>query len=113
MFLLSQIKRLNPRYLILDTNISNYSLPLIELRKENTAIEGAGLGNETQILIGWPSKSTIEWLLDFFGFSYSCYDWKDFGITNWEHIEDYKKGERISIISENKDSNFNQLNNVK
>lgn len=106
MFLLSQIKRIRPKYLILDTSISNHSLPLIELRKEDTEIEGAGLGNKKKILIGWPSKLAVEWMLDFFGFNYSYYNWQDSGITNWEYIEDYKRGERISLIAENKDVNF-------
>ena len=71
MLLLSKIARLNPRVLILDTNISLSDRPVIELVHE----ENGGP------LIGRPSKPGLEEMFASFGWSFDCFDWIASGLT--------------------------------
>lgn len=103
--LLSEIKRLTPKYLILDTKISVSDLPVIELKTEDSKLEGSALKqtyhNNEQVLVGFPSKSALELMLANFGFSFSYFDWHNVGIQNWENIQDYQKNWRISLVARN------------
>lgn len=102
-FLLDQIKRINPKYLILDTSISDHNNPIIEIREENPEIPGAGiklLGRD-KILVGWPSKAGLDMMLTHFGFEYEYFNWNDSNIINWEHLEDYRDEKRVTITAKN------------
>lgn len=103
--LLSEIKRLNPKYLILDTRVSNLEESVIELREENSVSKINALKNQSSsndmVLVGTPSKSALELMLTNLGFEFTYYDWKDKSIKNWERLEDYENNQRISLTARN------------
>lgn len=103
MLLLLSIKKLQPRYLILDSAISNSDSPIIELRLDNIHNPASAIKSNTnnQAIVGWPSKKAIELMLTDMGFEFSYYDWQGSGIDDWQDIEDYQRGERVSIIAKN------------
>ncbi len=94
MLLLTEIKRLQPHYLILDTQITTSQDPIIHFIKENPLGEGAGIPDSSQsgddILVGRPSKSALEMMLSSLGFDFSYFDWEHSGIKNWDHMEEYR-----------------------
>ena len=105
MLLLEEIKKLQPKYLILDTSVNHSTQPGILLEKEDSKNEAAGIRSEfssdSKIIVGYPSKSALELMLKSLGFEFRYYHWHDMGITNWEHIMDYKNNERISLVAQN------------
>jgi len=103
MQLLSEIKRLEPRYLFMDTRIDSSQFPIIRLKVENSFKESTGIetSNDHTVLAGIPSKLALELMLTDFGFEISYYDWAKSGINNWQHLEDYQKNIRISVVAKN------------
>jgi hypothetical protein len=103
MLLLENVKRLRPQYLLIDTGISADTRSVIELREEDVsaeanAISARGLGSG-QALVGYPTKVALEAMLRHCGFELSYYDWLRAGITNWEHLEDYRDNTRVSLLA--------------
>ena len=86
MLLLEKIARLNPRVIILDTNISLSPEPVIELMHEPSGGR----------LVGRPSKPALEEMFASFGWSLECFDWKGSGMTGpgGGPLSDYWTGER-------------------
>jgi len=99
MQLLKEIKRLTPKYLILDTSISKFLEPIVLLREDDPNKESDAIGNQT-VITGLPSKTGLEKMLKNVGFSYEYYDWHDKGISNWESIEDYRDNLRVSLVAQ-------------
>jgi len=99
MLLLSEIKRLNPKHLIIDSTISNSKNPIIEIRTVNF-IETIDLSKSeefgNQFIEGRPSKSALEIMLKHLRFDFEYYDWENSGITNWEDIHDYHSSKVVS-----------------
>lgn len=106
MDLLIKIKKLNPKYLIIDSAISTSPLPIIEVTLENTSTEGAAISNnfsKIQTVIGHPSRSSLEIMLKSIGFSFYYHDWNAMNIKDWTNLEDYKNGLRVTLICKNLD----------
>jgi len=105
MSLLSSIKKLRPRYIIIDSAISSSDDPIIELKLENIHDPASAINANVkeQSIVGWPSKKSIELMLIGIGFDFTYYDWQHSRIVNWKDIEDYQKGERVSIVAKNLD----------
>jgi len=103
--LLAEIKKLQPKYLILDTEVNLSEPPIIKLVKEDSKKEGAGVQNDfssdPDMVVGLLSKSAIELMLKSLGFDFQYYDWHNNGITNWEHLMEYKNNKRISLVAKN------------
>jgi len=103
MKLLEEIKRLKAKYLILDTSLSSSKKPIIELREDPSNNEGVGIKSNhsfsNKVLVGRPSKMALEMMLKSLGYSFNYYDWHNAGIENWENIEDYQLGRRISLVA--------------
>lgn len=91
--LLSEIKRLNPKNLIMDTSVVKSSQPVIKVANENSSREGAAIrteiDNHEQVVIGVPSVPAITLMLESLGYKVQQSDWESFGITNWQDIQDY------------------------
>jgi len=104
MFLLSQIKRLNPQHLIIDTNILQSDQPIVRIEAQGGS-EGSATSSENaknnKTIIGMPSTSAIELMLINQGFSFQYYDWLNKKISNWKFLGDYKNGQRITIVAKN------------
>ena len=91
--LFSELKRLNSKNLILDTDVITVKRPLIKLRPERNQ----------KALVGIPSQNAINLMLDFYGFQYDYVDWNNSGIEKWEKTMDYKNGSRVTCIIKNND----------
>jgi hypothetical protein len=52
-------------------------------------------------LVGYPSKSAIESILQAYGFSFEYYDWLSKGIEDWTEIPDYRDNVRYTIRAKN------------
>jgi len=102
LFLLSQIKRLEPYCLILDSNVLKSDQPIIRVGaqggKEGSAISSENTKNNKTI-VGIPSKSAIEIMLDNMGFSFEYFDWPNKDFNDWKFLGDYKNGRRISLVA--------------
>lgn len=101
MQILSEIKRLNSRYLIIDTSISTSDKPVIEIREESTDDEANAIrttNNYSLALVGYPSKSAIEMMLRHMEFDFSYYDWQN-KTSNSKDLEDYQRNLRISMVA--------------
>jgi len=103
--LLSEIRRINPKFLILDTEISTSDKSVIELRLEDSNDARNALkeqfGTSEMAIAGRPSKTALELMLKNLGFGFSYYDWHSAGITNWELLEDYRNDNRITLVAKN------------
>ena len=110
MHLLAEIKKLKPKYLILDSKINPSEHPIIRLVKEDPVKEGTGVQGDFisggDVVAGLPSKSAIELMLDSLGFEFGNYDWHNLGITNCKGLVDYKNGRRITLVAKNQTDEF-------
>lgn len=93
MDLLKEIKRLNPKYLILDTEITKSKYPIIRLRKEPYYTPDSDISFEN-FIAGRPSESALNMMLNALDFSVKYYDWSK-NIQNWEGIEIYSSKNSI------------------
>lgn len=105
--LLLEIKRLNPKYLILDTGISTDSRTIIEIKKEDSSDPRNAMRESVDVdettLIGMVSRSALELMLENLRFDYEYYDWRNRGISDWRDLRGYKKKQRISLRAKNLD----------
>ena len=105
MYLLSEIKRLNPKYLILDTVISTSDSVVIDVLEEDSNVEAYAIKNSTNydinVVVGHPSKKALELMLNKCGFSIKYYNWHNGRIKNWEHLESYHNHARVSLVAKN------------
>lgn len=103
--LLSEIKRIHPMYLFLDTAVCSHKEPVIEIHKEDpqdprNAASGQHDSNN-HVLVGTPSKKALELLLSDAGFSFEYYDWHNSTIEDWKDIEDYHDNLRVTLVAKN------------
>lgn len=104
--ILSEIKRINPKYVILDTQVSTLDKEVIEIYLEDSENEANAFfqnHNSNLSLVGKPSRGAIELMLSHLGFEVKIIDWHKLGVKNWKHIVDYYKKERLTFVAINKD----------
>jgi ubiquinone/menaquinone biosynthesis C-methylase UbiE len=106
MLLLRKIARLQPKNLVIDTAITPYSATLIEVHDEGVDHESAGavgdVGNTARVVVGVPSRATLELMLHAVGFSgLRYYNWRKLGIECWADLKDYYLGRRVSVTATN------------
>ncbi len=103
MLLLSQIARLRPRHLILDTEIALDPGNVVRVRAEGIADEGyaarSAPGSLMHCLVGVPSKTALELMLSSSGWNYAYYDWHKHGVKRWDNLVDYHEGRRVSLAA--------------
>jgi len=98
MNLLLKIKKLNPKYIIFDTDISLIELPVIFIHTKGEVV------TEDKIE-GLPSKSAIEMMLKETGFkNLNYYNWPSKNLKNWHNLSDYNIGQRISFVAEREEN---------
>ncbi len=105
--LFEAIKKIRPKYIILDSNVFNSgpdTPPLIFLKKEPTNNPLYAIGAEEFALVGVPNIAAINMMLDDIGYAYEYFDWKKIptgmGIA---HCQDYKDGNRITLTASSKE----------
>ena len=94
MLLLERIAELDPRALIIDTNISQLESAAIELRNPvagPTIRLGGGLE-------GYPSRTAVDAMLSSFGWKYEYIDWNESGLAEQPQMLDYRQGKRVSVV---------------
>jgi SAM-dependent methyltransferase len=105
MRLLGEIKRLMPRWLVIDGLISSLPGRVIELREERTSDEAASTDTfatgQDSTLVGVPTREALEEMLRAFRFDFEYFDWQSRGITNWKDIEDYERRTRVTLRCRN------------
>ena len=99
MLLLSEIARLRPRHMIMDTNVTPSGDPVIHVREEGAAERDSPF----ETLVGWPSTIALELMLNKSGFALNFLDWHAEGIQDWRGLEDYRDGLRLTIRAQLRD----------
>ena len=100
-WLLRALADLRPRHLVLDSRVSRSDDPIIEVRIEDPGNDQAvvlspGDARKTS-LVGHPSRRAIEMMLGNFGYCFRYFDWLAAPIEDWDRIEDYRDGLRITL----------------
>ena len=67
-------------------------------RREDHTVEGKTI--DSLDLVAWPTQSFIEMLFKQQGFNFKQLLWDRREIKNWNYIEDYKIGKRVSYIAQ-------------
>jgi len=103
MTLLDQIKRLDPEFIVFDTHVARSEEPIIALQKEDV-LPGGPRGEvypllDNQILVGWPSRTALEWMLAQIGYTVSYFDWFAQGIEDWSRLDDYRDQWRVTLVA--------------
>ena len=105
-FLFSQIRRLNPKFIVIDTRIDLSNERIIKLHVDRPTKFGEAHAfpydeSKQEILVGTPSKLGLEMMLHCFGFTEIFYfDWKN-KIQNFRNLVDYYHGKRITLVAKN------------
>jgi SAM-dependent methyltransferase len=94
MQLLTNIAGVEPRWLIVDTNISQLEGAVIELRSP----VGASPPPPGSHLEGYPTRLALEVMLSSFGWESQYLDWARSGLLTSSSMNDYRDGMRISVV---------------
>jgi hypothetical protein len=100
--LVSEFKRLRPKWVILDTVVRPGKAPIIYLRTEDTSSARNAIGDSTnpqRSLSGRPSVSAMNMMLENAGFHVKSFDWSKAEMPSWERIRDYKRGRRVTVLA--------------
>ena len=104
LLLLAKIAELDPRTLIIDTNVSLMEAPVIELRGP---VDGRPL-ELGEAVEGYPSRAAIDAMLSSFGWTYEYFDWQQSGLLEREQMLDYRAGKRLSVVVDCKRQSFSE-----
>ena len=95
MELLTKIKKLQPKYLILDTEITKSKLPIVRFRKEPYFTPDSTISFE-KFIAGRPSQSALNMMLNALDFKITYYDWNK-NIQDWKGLEIYSSENTILL----------------
>jgi 16S rRNA G966 N2-methylase RsmD len=95
MELLKEIKKLNPKYLILDTEITNSKSSIIRIREEPYHTPDKLLSYE-KFVAGRISRSALNIMLKALDFKFRYYNWEN-DIRDWKGIEIYSSKKSILV----------------
>ena len=93
MRLFTDIAALDPRAIVVDTNLSPMEGSVLEVRRPISA----GPPPPGSQLECHPSKTALEAMLSSFGWTYDYFDWPGSGLTEWPHMRDYKVEQRVTV----------------
>ena len=99
MQLLSNIAGVQPKWIIVDTKISQFDGSVIEVRSPLGASPPA-LGSQLE---GYPSRIALDVMLASFGWELEHLDWAESGLLDRPGNDDYRNGERVSILARGTD----------
>lgn len=100
MALLTEIERLKPQHVIIDTAVAADPRNIVLWQVENHDLESDAFKTsdaQKVVLAGIPSKAALDLMLSSFGWKPQYYDWKRAGIRDWTHVEDYQEDTRVSL----------------
>ena len=99
MQLLSNIAGVQPKWIIIDTKISQFDGSVIEVRSPLGASPPT-LGSQIE---GYPSRIALDVMLASFGWELEHLDWAESGLLDQPGNDDYRNGERVSILARGTD----------
>ena len=94
MLLFFEIAEVEPRFLIIDTNVSMIKGAVIELRIGR----GESPPPSGRKLEGRPTREALEAMLSSFGWTFEYSEWHGSGLTDFDHTNDYRAGRRVSLV---------------
>jgi predicted nicotinamide N-methyase len=94
MLLLTKIAEHEPRFLVVDTKISQLEGAVIEVR---SPLRGSPPPKGSQ-LEGYPSRGALDAMFSSLGWEAEYFDWAGSGLTDGEHMGDYRAGHRVSAL---------------
>ena len=103
--LLSEFYRLKTKLIIIDGDFYTNMAPGIIIGLENSERDGSSLPTkkgERKALVGIPTTEGLKLMLEHLGYQYKFLDWKLFGESNWEGINDYRNHKRFTVIIKKK-----------
>lgn len=92
--LLTLIAETNPRFVIVDTNISTLEPAVIEIRNP---LAGSPPPPGSQ-LEGYPSRAALDAMFSSLGWSHTYVDWNASGLSEPSQMTDYRVGRRVTAI---------------
>ena len=95
MELLKEIKKLQPKYLILDTEINKSKSPVVRFRKEPYYTPDSTISFE-KFIAGRPSQSALNMMLGALDFKITYYNWEK-NIQDWKGLEIYSSENSILL----------------
>lgn len=103
--LLSEIKHLEPKYVIIDTHIARVKGPFIRLREENTEKKRAAISNKKNpqktTVVGSPTIAALNMMLKNLGFDFKYFDWENSGLATIDGMQEYAEKKRITLVAKN------------
>ncbi len=98
----SRLRRLEPKYLIMDTRVANEKGKIIRIlsneatRQAHAAVDDFTEGTKT--LVGWPSPAALRLMLKVYGFNVdSRYNWSEAGGREADNLlGKYRTGDRVT-----------------
>jgi SAM-dependent methyltransferase len=104
MAILSEIARLKPAHLIVDTAVAASDHAAIVLRFDDPDHEGDAVrrdgGRPGPVVVGMPSRPALEMMLHAAGFSFGYIDWSPRPDTEWQFLAEYRDGRRVTLRAE-------------
>lgn len=94
MQLFSTIAEAQPRYLFIDSNVSQREGAVIELRNP---VVGSPPPPGSQ-LESYPSKPALDAMLSSFGWTFDYFDWQGSRLSEAPDMPDYRTGKRVSVV---------------
>ncbi|HEV3153906.1 MAG TPA: class I SAM-dependent methyltransferase [Candidatus Baltobacteraceae bacterium] len=97
-----QMARIARRAWIIDTAVCPDPHAVIRVERVDATAEwnavpmGAIRGTALE---GRPSRRALELLIEQYGFSYAFMNWHDGSIRDWQQLEDYSTGNRITLVA--------------
>jgi hypothetical protein len=102
-FLFEQFSRLEPRFLIIDTNISRRNGKLIDYHLEDTGPALSAASDQPLTWVGHMTKELLQEALKSFGFEVSFFDWgafiRELGVPSPGIQVDYAIGTRVTVLA--------------
>jgi hypothetical protein len=94
MRLLQLIAELEPRAVIIDTNVSLMEAAVVEVR---APVAGSPPPPGAQ-LEGWPSRAALSAMLSSLGWTFGYVDWAGSGLADAPKMDDYRAGRRVTAV---------------
>jgi len=100
--LLSNIVRLAPTSIVIDTAVAPSPQALALLKLEDARSVSNGLSDNEEALVSVPSRAAIQLILEHGGYRVESYDWHALNRDGWEGCEDYRANGRITLHASRK-----------
>jgi hypothetical protein len=95
-----EASRIGVEYIVIDTSISGAKQPIIALAFESVSdtrnsIDYGSTGKE-KILVGAPSRSGLQAMLEYAGYGVDYFDWRQNRVDDWKDLPDYAADLRVT-----------------